>query len=299
MPIKVSCTCGQSFAAKDELAGKTVKCPKCAQPLRIPAPAAPKAAMAGAPAAAPSAPAGMSSLFDEAGVKAAPVGANLCPGCAQPLPANAVLCVKCGYNVKLGRKMTTVSAGKGGAGHGVHGGDAAATLLARAAESIEDAAEAERMKTGEGLPWWAYLVAMGGVVGFMVMMMTLPMAYAFNAAGGLLLFIGFLVCVYSGIRLLIIAFQESTLQGVLYLFIGPYQIYYVFTRWETCAGYFLMNLGGAVIFAAAFLMFWIAGIAANWKSDDPDAMLPRPSAATRVVELAAIPPADASLANLT
>src|SRR5437867_1611623 len=36
MPIPVSCKCGQGFRAKDELAGKKVKCPKCGQVLQIP-----------------------------------------------------------------------------------------------------------------------------------------------------------------------------------------------------------------------------------------------------------------------
>jgi len=40
MPIQVACQCGQRFAAKEELAGKTVKCPKCGSPLAIPGPAA-------------------------------------------------------------------------------------------------------------------------------------------------------------------------------------------------------------------------------------------------------------------
>ena len=36
MPIKVTCACGASFSAKDELAGRTVACPKCRQPLQVP-----------------------------------------------------------------------------------------------------------------------------------------------------------------------------------------------------------------------------------------------------------------------
>jgi hypothetical protein len=36
MPIPVNCQCGQSFRAKDDLAGKRVKCPKCGQPIQIP-----------------------------------------------------------------------------------------------------------------------------------------------------------------------------------------------------------------------------------------------------------------------
>src|SRR5436190_20000453 len=95
MPIKVQCACGKAFAAKDELAGKTVKCPGCQQPLKIPggapasakAPAKSAAATAAkaagkppaakapsAPAARPSpaaAPATSDSLFDEIGLQAA------------------------------------------------------------------------------------------------------------------------------------------------------------------------------------------------------------------------------------
>jgi len=37
MPIVVACRCGQRFQAQDHLAGKTVRCPSCSQPLQIPA----------------------------------------------------------------------------------------------------------------------------------------------------------------------------------------------------------------------------------------------------------------------
>lgn len=36
MSIVVTCACGQSFAAKEHLAGKIVACPSCKQPLKIP-----------------------------------------------------------------------------------------------------------------------------------------------------------------------------------------------------------------------------------------------------------------------
>ena len=38
MAIELACSCGKRFAAKDDLAGKTVRCPGCAQPLTIPLP---------------------------------------------------------------------------------------------------------------------------------------------------------------------------------------------------------------------------------------------------------------------
>lgn len=40
MSIQVACQCGQQFSAKDELAGKRVRCPACQNPLDIPAPSA-------------------------------------------------------------------------------------------------------------------------------------------------------------------------------------------------------------------------------------------------------------------
>ena len=92
MPIKVACKCGAAFAAKDELAGRTVACPKCKQPLKIQA-AQPAAA------AAPAAPHANADLFDGLGLKARDESIPRCPGCNADMPANAVLCVKCGYNV--------------------------------------------------------------------------------------------------------------------------------------------------------------------------------------------------------
>ena len=38
MPIVIACQCGKKLQAKDELAGKRVKCPQCGQPLTVPAP---------------------------------------------------------------------------------------------------------------------------------------------------------------------------------------------------------------------------------------------------------------------
>lgn len=57
MPISVACACGKKFQAKDELAGKRVKCPGCGQPLLIPAPQAAKPQQAGAGAQAAKPPA--------------------------------------------------------------------------------------------------------------------------------------------------------------------------------------------------------------------------------------------------
>src|SRR4029079_4843735 len=175
-PIKVQCTCGKAFAAKDELAGKTVKCPGCQKPLKIPggAPAAAKASgklaaaaksAAGkhaavgagsgetpavkAPAAPAAAPATTDSLFDEIGLQAAAANTRPCPGCTEPMPIDAVVCIKCGYNSNLGRRMQTMKVGGegGGAGHGAIVED----LMSRAADTIDGDAEEEIKKTKSGM----------------------------------------------------------------------------------------------------------------------------------------------------
>src|SRR5262245_49017218 len=187
MPIKVQCACGKAFAAKDELAGKTVKCPSCQKPLKIPA-AAPAAAQApakpaaqaskagpvkpaaaakpagpskpaAAPAAKPAAPAAPSgdSLFDEIGLQAAAEGTHPCPGCTQPMPIEAVVCIKCGYNTRIGRRMETVKVGMGEeGGHGAIAHD----MLNKAAVVMEEDAAEEKKKTSEGMPWWVYFIVL-------------------------------------------------------------------------------------------------------------------------------------------
>jgi hypothetical protein len=203
MAIKVQCSCGKAFAAKDELAGKTVKCPGCQKPLKIPGGVAPaKAASkpdaakaaAGKSASAKSAPAKArgddddyslsadepaprpkSDLFDEVGLKAAPKGTMPCPGCTEPLPPDAVICVKCGYNMKLGRKMQTMKVGSeshGAIGHGVVAQD----LMDRAADVIDDDEDAEASKDKEGMPWWVYLI-------ILIVLVSLG-AYMLNRGGG-------------------------------------------------------------------------------------------------------------------
>jgi hypothetical protein len=260
MPIKVQCACGAAFAAKDELAGRTVKCPKCQQPLAIPAggsparPAAaaraPAAAGAGRPLGSPlpsqGPPPGGGDLFAEAGLHTFQAGVQPCPGCASPLPDSAVLCVKCGYNRKLGRRMETIKQ-VGGAplpgGHSV----TADELLNRAAQTIEADKEEEKKKTSEGMPWWAYFIVLSLLVGFLVAMALIPQSRAMHIAGFCIAGVGLLVILYSEIRILISSFQEGIVYGIIYVLIPPYRLIFVIMNWDKCGGYFLLGLAGAVL----------------------------------------------------
>lgn len=170
MPIKVQCDCGKAFAAKDELAGKTVKCPGCQKPLKIPAnagatspakapakPAPTKSAAAKAAVAAAPPPSTNDDLFDELGLAPPTEGMRPCPGCTEPMPLQAIICVKCGYNTRIGRRMTTERDESGDAvGHGAVAQD----LLNKAATVIDGDEDEEKKKTNEGLPWWVYLLVL-------------------------------------------------------------------------------------------------------------------------------------------
>jgi len=64
---------------------------------------------------------------------------------------------------------------------------------------------------------------------------------------GMLLAVGGGIAALVGsIQILIAAFKESTGQGLCNLFLGPYMLYYVVTRWETCKKGFLLSIGGSV-----------------------------------------------------
>jgi hypothetical protein len=204
MPIKVQCACGKAFAAKDELAGKTVKCPGCQKPLKIPGGTAAPTAAAPKPAAKPAAakpapaksavakpstakpstakqqaaarpadtpePRDGAQMFDEIGLQAAAEGTHPCPGCTEPMPIQAVVCIKCGYNTRIGRRMETMKVGgesDGPVGHGA----VATDLLDKAARIIDEDVAEEKKKTKEGLPWWAYLIVLLALVGFAIWML--------------------------------------------------------------------------------------------------------------------------------
>ena len=57
-----------------------------------------------------------------------------------------------------------------------------------------------------------------------------------------LFFIALIICLIYGIKLIIIAFQESTAWGLIYLFVPFANLYFVFTRWEKTKSPFLKTL---------------------------------------------------------
>ena len=97
-PIAVKCECGKSFAAKPELKGKTVRCPGCKQPLKVGGSSSPNPGPSPAP---------LDDPFADIGLGAADTGGpqRKCPECKKPMGEEDILCINCGYNERLGRKM--------------------------------------------------------------------------------------------------------------------------------------------------------------------------------------------------
>ena len=259
MPIPVTCRCGQSFAAGDHLAGRTVQCPKCKSPLAIPAPQAASTPLSG-PAQQPFA-AGP-SIFDDAGMRTFTAGKPLCPECQAEMQPGAILCVKCGYNIQLGRKMTSYAKGAT-ATHGGHG-DAAVDLLRKAARQLEEDKQAEKNKFKEGMPWWM----IGGIFLFAlatcIMLLVLPAQQAINLAMGITLLGVGVAILYNLILLVIIGFKDRPLHGVLLMIHPGFAPLYILSRWEHTNhifwGIIRICIGGALVLLFLFIALIIARI---------------------------------------
>ena len=93
--------CGKSFRWKPEIAGRSAKC-ACGSKLVVPT----EAPAAAAPP--PPAPAPTTTPAPQPPIAKATTPATNCPICKAPVATGAVLCVKCGYNFKTGKRLAAV-----------------------------------------------------------------------------------------------------------------------------------------------------------------------------------------------
>ena len=232
MPIKVSCSCGQSFTAKDELKGQTLLCPKCHQPLTIGATAPQDDKQSD----------GMADLFEEVGLKE--FKGQRCPNCGAPLKPKATMCVECGLNLESGERLHGAKIRKVGE-QGF--GEAADVLLDRAAQTlVEDKAQIKKTLS-QGAPAWIYFLGLAIVVAFGAAMLLLPKNQALYHTGTGLIGLGSLIIFVYSIRIMIVAFFDRIWHGLLCLFIPPYMLIYTCMRWNTVGGFFIMQLGGGAV----------------------------------------------------
>ncbi len=174
MPIRVECSCGQVLKVADTMAGKSGKCPKCQNVVRIPAAggaaaanqpksagsavsktSSPKPAAKVASAGSAPSPNRLDSLFEEAGL-VKKVG-NFCPNCDTPYPNGALLCTKCGLNLQTGEKLSA------------HETEAARAEfrnkhLNEAAQMMQREDDLQSRTLNAGTPWWVMLcVLLSGI----------------------------------------------------------------------------------------------------------------------------------------
>ncbi|MBL7114843.1 MAG: zinc-ribbon domain-containing protein [Kiritimatiellae bacterium] len=77
--IEFKCShCEQVLECPGDMAGETVDCPSCENPITVPLPG---------------------------GIIVEPP--RTCPHCSSELSDHAVLCIQCGYHLKLGQRMET------------------------------------------------------------------------------------------------------------------------------------------------------------------------------------------------
>ena len=266
MPIRVRCSCGHSLSVPDQYAGKSGKCPKCGQMLKIPAveaggPAAAQAASAksrptatataakpvGKPAASaapiPAASNPLDQLLSEAGI--GKESGPTCPQCRAPVAAGQVLCVACGFHLESGQRLTGVASSTDAAQ-----GQYSNKALNEADQSLRKEKAADDALKFVGAPWWVYLACVLGlcmVIAFGVIVKEGTVVdengeYIRAAEGTIkgtiqrmpflnaMLFIGMcvsgMVVWLATMATIAAAFQEKTMQGVLCLVIPVLYAYY-------------------------------------------------------------------------
>ncbi len=178
MPIRVVCRCGQSLSVPDAMAGKSGKCPKCSEVVKIPAgtsatnpgpgkvttlppkttkPGSAKPAMSGQSKPTSNSGGALDQLFAEAGLdkKKGPE----CPSCKASIGTNAAICVKCGFNLTTGQQLKGVAIESSN-----DPSQFANRQLEHAHRSLKKETEADEKAKYTGAPWWVSLAVVLGLV---------------------------------------------------------------------------------------------------------------------------------------
>lgn len=269
MPIRIKCKCGKTLNIPDGMDGKAVKCPGCNQVLRVPggAGAAPAAKPALAPAQpTPAQPAaaespfgdgGMSDLFDEEGFSSTVEA--LCPVCRAEMTASAVLCTKCGYHKETGTQFEAHKTAGVDIDHGT-------LALDKAAEDMEKAKAMQKtLIAGGGMPWWAlalvlFVLGSGLTIAVLAVNASRRVDETINF-DPMQTFLALAAAAFSmvsaGAFLMIVvhAFKQTAVQGLLTLFIPFYVLYYVAKNWSETwrflAAYIILGTIGGVLMTVA------------------------------------------------
>jgi DNA-directed RNA polymerase subunit RPC12/RpoP len=262
MPIKVFCGgCSAMFQAKDALAGKKVKCPKCSAQIVVGESKVTGASVSAPANVKPSGASGgynpMLGLLDEAKVKTVSRGA-LCPNCSAELKPKAVLCVECGFNLESGERVRRVS--QLDDDDELSGMSETEKMMAKAERDIDDMpVSSAGQDFGDGGDSF-FIALVAGVIltvlvglGMLVVFSMETLTKTVTSSGAISFFASVFLILAMTVWITIVAFKQSTLHGIVCVFTGG--------LW--CVVYGFMQ-GRQLIVPTIILLFsFIIGIAAG------------------------------------
>ena len=276
MAIQFQCgSCGKTHQAKDELAGKTVKCPACSRPMQVPAAAggqlavqcpgcgagyrlgaqlagkvvkckqcggqivvggaAPAMARQHAAAAAGPAFGSIGDLLDDAGPGKIIAPPTLLPG--------QTLCPYCQKPIPMGAALCVEC------GMDFRAGKAIATKIERPRTEAEQA-RVDSWIALISVIFLPFLLLIPGAIGLVCWLAfdlgSIDGVWGFVLKSGSLFLavIGGSLAILGYFSLLADALQEGPAKGLMFLFLPFYPIYFVATRWQKCR--------------RTYINFWIA-----------------------------------------
>ncbi len=262
MAIKAQCgSCGTKVNAKDDLAGRRVKCPKCSQPMAIPSarPTRSHAAKGNPAGGAPPAPAPVAAapaynplldLLDDAGVESVTQGPT-CTNCGAEIFSSAVVCVQCGYNVATGEMLETAIYEDDDIDAGMTD---AAKILARAEQEIDETPiTAEGQDFGDGsesmlIALVAFLIFAALVIVGVGTVLLMDQVSEYISPPMISLSASVLVYSICAVWITIVAFMANPTHGIICVATGTvYCLIFGFLQGKALLMPTLMMLGSIVI----------------------------------------------------
>ena len=267
MSIRFACEhCQSKLNVADKYGGKRVKCPKCAQPIKVPAAEADPGEDLLAPIE-PAAPAAggwgqgtrthLDDLLDEAGVKEAVTGPT-CPACGSEITEGALICIECGYNFESGEQMATMMSQDT-----LEEGGSETDRMLRKAEKELDESPMHVDEGGFGDGPEAFLIAFGALIGgaFIVgaIVFVIFLFDRITEAEGMTILVTFVMCllfhVIGRLWIIIVSFFEGPGHGFGTLLCNIYAYIYGFSRFGNLwMPTFLMLMGEIGLFVVQMMM---------------------------------------------
>jgi len=274
MAISATCdSCKESFRARDELAGKRVKCPKCKSPMAIPQatskparkpkPAATKPKSKPKPKPKPVAMDPMEALLNEANI--GPINRGpMCPDCGTPVSQGTVICVDCGFNIETGSRLRTSASYEEGAGSA--GLSDAENILRRAEEELGDAPIGEEEDFGDGGDSFVvagvalFFLAIAVVVCLVVILSMDFISLYFNS-GAISMAASGLLWLAMAVWITIVAFKANPTHGIACILTGGiYCVIFGFMQGKALLLPTIILLVSLVVGGGSAVFVWNKGI---------------------------------------